>query len=150
MAPVRGSVAKKLVKAYNKAYIAHTIKVGIIVVRGKEGIMASKNSSINNTSIDLELEAIRRFRCLVPFLDPECQVFRELNGSSTVLCLDFTACPQDLKMNQKEWQEVAQLLLYASHYLGLANTLVFKTGDRVLGWMSLKQKKYFGEFFAGS
>ena len=112
--------------------------------------MASQKSPINNTSLELELEAIRRFRCLVPFLDPECQVFRELNGSSTVLCLDFTACPQDLKMNQKEWQEVAQLLLYASHYLGLANTLVFKTGDRVLGWMSLKQKKYFGEFFAGS
>ncbi len=109
--------------------------------------MASKNSPINNTSIDLELEAIRRFRCFVPFLDPECRIFRSLNGSSTVLCLDFTACPQDLKMNQKEWQEVAKLLLYASHYLGLANTLVFQFGGRVLGWMSLKKKKYFGEFF---
>ena len=109
--------------------------------------MASQNSSINNTSIDLELEGIRRFRCLVPFLDPECRVFRELNGRSTVLCLDFTACPQDLKINQKEWQEVAELLLYSSHYLSLANTVVFKIGERVMGWMSLNQKKYFGGFF---
>ncbi len=98
--------------------------------------MASKNSSINNSSIDLELEAIRRFRCLVPFLDPECRVFRELKGHSTVLCLDFTACPQDLKMNQKEWQEVSELLLYSSHYLGLANSLMFKVGKRIISEIS--------------
>ena len=99
--------------------------------------MASQKSPINNTSLELELEAIRRFRCLVPFLDPECRVFRELNGRSTVLCLDFTACPQDLKMNQKEWQEVTELLLYSSHYLGLANSLMFKVGKRIISEISL-------------
>ncbi len=98
--------------------------------------MASKNSSINNTSIDLELEAIRRFRCLVPFLDPECQVWRELNGSSTVLCLDFMACPKDLNMNQQEWEEVAKVLLHSSHYLGLANSLVLKAGKRIISEIS--------------
>ncbi len=101
--------------------------------------MASKNSPIKDTSMDLEIEAISRFRRLVPFLDPKCRVFRELNGHSTVLCLDFTACPQDLKMSQKEWHEIAKLLIYSSHYLGLANSLVFKIGDRIVSWMNLNQ-----------
>ena len=109
--------------------------------------MASKNSPLNCTSIDLELEAIKRFRDLAPFLDPECRVFRELNGHSTVLCLDFTTCPQDLKMNKEEWQEFAKLLVHSSHYLGLANSLVFMIGDRVVSWMSLNQTQYFGQFF---
>ncbi len=109
--------------------------------------MTPKNSPLNCTSIDLELEAIKRFRTLVPFLAPECRVFRELNGRSTVLCLDFAPCPQDLKMNKKEWQEFAQLLVHSSHYLGLANSLVFKNGDRILSWMTLNQIQYFGEFF---
>ncbi len=116
-----------------------TIKIGIAVARRKEVIMASKNSPLNCTSIDLELEAIKRFRALAPFLSPECQVFRELNGLSPILCLDFAACPQDLKMNKKEWLEFAQLLVHSSHYLGLANSLVFKNGDRVVGWMNFNQ-----------
>ena len=98
--------------------------------------MASNNSSINNTSTDLELEAIRRFRCFVPFLDPECQVFRQLKGHSTVLCLDFTACPQDLNLNQKDWREFTQLLILSSRYLGLANSLMFKVGKRIISEIS--------------
>ena len=101
--------------------------------------MASKNSPLNGTSIDLELEAIKRFRDLAPFLDPECLVWRELNDRTPVLCLDFTTCPQDLKMNKEEWQEFAKLLVHSSHYLGLANSLVFKIGDRVVGWMNFNQ-----------
>ncbi|MDJ0575690.1 MAG: hypothetical protein QNJ65_11055 [Xenococcaceae cyanobacterium MO_234.B1] len=53
--------------------------------------MPSKNSPLNCRSIDLEIEAIKRFRDLAPFLDPECRVFRELNGLSTVLCSDGVA-----------------------------------------------------------
>ncbi len=86
--------------------------------------MTPKNSPLNYTSIDLELEAIQRFRSLSPFLDPECLVFRELNGQSTVLCLDFTTCSQNLTPNKKEWTELAKLLLHSSHYLGLANSLL--------------------------
>jgi hypothetical protein len=110
--------------------------------------MASKNSPLNCTSIDLELEAIKRFRDLAPFLARECRVWRELNGRSTVLCLDFTGCSQDLNMNKKQWQEFAQLLVHSSHYLGLANSLVFKNGTRILAWMSLNQRQYLGQFFA--
>ena len=101
--------------------------------------MASKNSPLNYTSIDLEIEAIRRFRSLAPFLSPKCRVFRELNGRSTVICLDFADCPQELKMNKEEWQELALLLAHSSHYLGLANSLVFKIGDRIVAWMTLNQ-----------
>ena len=110
-------------------------------------MMAAKNSPFNCTSLDLETEAIKRFRRLTPFLDPECRVFRELNGRSTVLDLDFAACPQDLNLNQKEWLEMAELLLHSSNYLGLANSLVFKNGDRIVGWMSLKRR---GEIFWSS
>ena len=109
--------------------------------------MTFKNSPLNSTSSDLELEAIRRFRALAPFLSPECRVFRELNGREPVLCLDFAACPQDVQMNKEEWHEFAKLLVHSSHYLGLANSLVFKQGDRLLAWMNLNQVQYFGEFF---
>ncbi len=106
--------------------------------------MVPKNSPLNCTSIDLEIEAIQRFRIRAPFLDPKCQVFRELNGRSPVLCLDFTACPQALKNNKEEWQNWARLLTDLSHELGLANSVVFKKGDRIVSWMTLNQRRYFG------
>ncbi len=106
--------------------------------------MVPKNSPLNCTSIDLEIEAIQRFRIRAPFLDPKCQVFRELNGRYTILCLDFTACPQELKTNKEEWQEFARLLTDSSHELGLANSVVFKKGDRIVSWMTLNQRRYFG------
>ena len=109
--------------------------------------MGFKKYPLDCESLDLEIEAISRFRGLAPFISPECRIFRELNGKSTVLCLDFSACPQDLKMNKQEWQEFAQLLAHSSHYLGLANSLVFKKGDRILSWMTLNQIQYFGQFF---
>ena len=99
-------------------------------------MMTSKNSPIHGISMDLEIEAIRRFRDFAPFLNPECRVFRQLKGHSTVLCLDFTACPQDLNMNQKDWQEFTQLLILSSHYLGLANSLMFKVGKRIISEIS--------------
>ena len=99
--------------------------------------MASKNSPLNYTSIDLEIEAINRFRTLAPFLSPQCHIFRELNGRHTFLCLDFTACPQELEMNKEEWREFAQLLAHSCHDLGLANSMVFKLGKRIVGWMTL-------------
>ena len=101
--------------------------------------MAAQNSPLNYTSIDLEIEAIKRFRALAPFISPKCRVFRELNGSDIVLCLDFADCPQELEMNKKEWQEFAQLLGLSCHYLGLANSMVFKRGKRIVGWMTLEQ-----------
>ena len=101
--------------------------------------MASKNSPLNNTSIELEIEAIKRFRDLASFISPKCLVYRELNGLETVLCLDFADCPQDLKMNQKEWLELTILLAISCDELGLAHSVAWKKGKQIVGWMSLEQ-----------
>ena len=101
--------------------------------------MAAKNSPLNNTSIDLEIEVIKRFRDLASFISPQCLVCRELNGLETLLCLDFADCPQDLKMNQKEWEEMTILLAVSCHELGLANSVVWKKGKKIIGWMTLEQ-----------
>ena len=101
--------------------------------------MMFKNSPLNNTSIELEIEAIKRFRDLASFISPQCLVDRELNGLETLLCLDFTDCPQDLKMNKKEWSEVIICLAIVCDYLGLANYVVFKNNGRIVGRMTLEQ-----------
>ncbi len=94
--------------------------------------MGKFNSPLKSTSSDLELEIIKRFRSLCPFLPDLCQVFRSLNGRFTVLCLDFTACPQELKTNKEQWLELARLITHSSHQLGLANSVVFKKNDRIV------------------
>ncbi|MGK7951960.1 MAG: hypothetical protein AB4368_25025 [Xenococcaceae cyanobacterium] len=104
--------------------------------------MASKNSPLNCTSIDLEKEAIKRFRDLAPFLASECRVYRELNGRFTVLCLDFIACSQDPNTNKEEWQELARLLTHSSHELGLANSVVLKNGERILLIANMSEPGY--------
>ena len=60
--------------------------------------MISKNSPFNCTSIDLEIELIKRFRILVALIPPKCRMFRELNGKETVLCLDFK------NQEEEQWQ----------------------------------------------
>ncbi len=94
--------------------------------------MTLTNSPLKNTSLELEREAIQRFRGLAPFLSSQCRVGRELNGSSIILCLDFTAFPQDPNINKEEWPELARLLTHSSHELGLANSVVFKNGERIV------------------
>lgn len=101
--------------------------------------MASKNSPLNYTSFDLEREAISRFRSLAPFLPPECRIFRKIEQNSPVLCLDFTACPQELVVNRKELEEWAFLLALSSHYLGLASSIVFKIDNQVIVQMNLTE-----------
>ena len=102
-------------------------------------MMASQNLPLNYTSLDLEIEAIKRFRALAPFLSLQCRVWRELNGRDTVLCLDWANCPQELGLNEQEWQEIALLLAYSCDYLGLADSLVFRNGEQIVGWMSLEE-----------
>lgn len=97
--------------------------------------MKYKDLPLKISCFDLEIEAINRFRILTPFLDANCQICRELNqldGYSTILCLDFVDCPQELRLNRAEWQEFSQLLVYSAHYLGLANSIVIKLGDRLI------------------
>ncbi|MDJ0726505.1 MAG: hypothetical protein QNJ38_15450 [Prochloraceae cyanobacterium] len=101
--------------------------------------MASQNSHLNYTNIDLEIEAIQRFRNLASIVPLDCHVYRELDRGFPILCLDFKACPQKLKMTKKQWFEFCRHLLYCSNYLGLSNSLIFQVGERIVGWISLDQ-----------
>ncbi len=101
--------------------------------------MAFKNSPLNDSSIDLEREAIKRLRGLAPFMGDKCRVSRELNGSDTVLCLDFSDCPQDLKMSEKEWSERAVLLAFSCEEVGLAKAVVWKKGEQIVAGMIVEQ-----------
>ncbi len=98
--------------------------------------MSQQNFPLHNASSDLEKVAIKRFRSLVPNLPQECKVFRELWDRSTVLCLDFINCPESLAA----MQEQSMLLVLSAHYLGLADTLLFKVGKKVKGWKTLSSK----------
>jgi len=94
--------------------------------------MDTFNSPVNYTSNNLELEIIKRLRSLCPFIPDLCSVFRSLNGRFTVLYLDFTACPQELKTNKEQWLELARLITHSSHQLGLAHSVVFKKNDHIV------------------
>ena len=91
--------------------------------------MVTNNSKVELSCLDLELEAIRRFRGLVPFLPLQCRVFRVLEKKSPTLCLDFTDCPAELPSNLSEF---AFLLALSSHYLGLADILIFKVNGEIV------------------
>ena len=91
--------------------------------------MTTNNSLSGLDYIDLEMEAIRRFRELVPFLPLQCRVFRLIEQESLLLCLDFTDCPAELTSNLTEF---AFLLALSSHYLGLADILTFKLNNEVV------------------
>ena len=99
--------------------------------------MSSPNSPSQNTSFDLEREVIKRFRRLVPFLSRQCRIFRQLNGSKTILCLDFTDYPQYRQINAKKWTNIQLLLARSCNQLGLAHSLVWKDGERIVGRITL-------------
>ena len=102
--------------------------------------MAFTNSPLNNTSLDLEREVIQRLRELAPFIAPQCRVGRELNGRDTVLCLNFADCPQELKKNQETWSQEVMSLVILCDYLGLAQNVVWKNGERIVGWMNFEER----------
>ena len=107
-------------------------------LRGKT-VLNQLSHRAHNRSRELEIEAIKRFRARTPLLSPQCRVVRELNGGEILLALDFAACPQDLNKNEKELFELALLLAVSCHELGLANSMVLKRGQWIVGWMSLEQ-----------
>lgn len=92
--------------------------------------MHSKRSSLKSTSADFEKAAMERFRSLAIYVPENCQVFREPWDCSTVLCLNFEACP-DLLESVKHKVDV---LASAAHALGLARSIIFKIGNKVQGW----------------
>lgn len=96
--------------------------------------MSEQSLPSNYSSHEFEQEAIDRFRLLVNFLPFNCKVFREPWDSSTVLCLDFRACPYYLEITK----EKSDLLLNVVKDLGLAKSIIFRLGNQVKGWRSVK------------
>jgi hypothetical protein len=96
--------------------------------------MSEQSSSCNYTSHEFEQVALNRFRLLVDFIPSECKIFREPWDCSTVLCLDFQACPYFLEVTK----EKTDSLLTAVRNLGLAKSIIFRLGNQVKGWRSVK------------
>jgi hypothetical protein len=92
--------------------------------------MSYQNTSSDYTSSNLEKAAIARFRCLVGFLPDSCYIFREPWDCSTVVCLDFSHCPQFVEIAQIYASDLVQ----AAETLGLGNSLVFRIGSKLMGW----------------
>ena len=87
------------------------------------------------TSANLEKVVIRKFRDLLPFLSPQCKIYREIWSQTTALCLDLKDCPEFMEtINNK-----SVLIGEISHSLGLANSVVFRFGNKVLGWKTIKK-----------
>lgn len=96
--------------------------------------MSEESLFYNYSSNQFEQVAIDRFRLLVNFLPLNCKIFREPWDSSTVLCLDFRACPYFLEITK----ERSDLLLNVVKDLGLAKSIIFRLGNQVKGWRSVK------------
>lgn len=91
-------------------------------------------SPLNCTSSNFELLALARFRSLVTFLPQDAEVFREPWGRSTVLCIDFANCPHLFSVDQEQ----AKLLSNAVAKLGLTTSVIFRIGNKIVGWKKLK------------
>lgn len=95
--------------------------------------MKFQNSPLDSMSAELEQVAIKRFRDLTLIVPLKCHIFRQIDDRVVTLYLDFVACARELANTMKNYA----LLTVASHKLGLADSLVFCIGDRILGWTNI-------------
>jgi hypothetical protein len=89
-------------------------------------------SPLQGTSAAFEQAALEKFKALLVILPTDCRVYREIWDKSTVLCLDFVDCPEQLTGMQNQ---VVMLLLAANH-LGLSQAISFRVGHKIKGWKS--------------
>lgn len=92
------------------------------------------DSPLNCTSANFEQVALTKFRFLAPFLPKDSKIFREPWGRSTVLCIDFANCPHLFSVDQEQ----SRLLSQAIAELGLANSMIFRIGSKIVGWKNVK------------
>lgn len=86
------------------------------------------------TSTNFERVAIAKFRSLAVCLPQDSKIFREPWGSSTVLCVDFEPCSQFLPLDRQQ----TELLSEANARLGLADSIIFRVGSKIMGWKRIK------------
>ncbi len=99
--------------------------------------MSHPNLPSDCTSADFEKEAMQRLRTLVSFLPTDCKIFREPWDCSTVVCLDFLHCPHQLDRIRERSQE----LIDTTQELGLANAIIFRIGNKFMGWKAIARPK---------
>ena len=91
-------------------------------------------SPLNCTSANFEQVALNKFRALAAFLPQDSKIFREPWGRSTVLCIDFANCPHLFNVDEKQ----ARLLGDAIAKLGLASSVIFRIGSKIVGWKKMR------------
>lgn len=91
------------------------------------------SSASDYTSANLEKVALNRFRTLVNFIPKDCRIFREPWDCSTILCLDFAYCPGLLEVIKDDDSQLIQV----AQELGLANAIIFRVGNKFMGWSGI-------------
>lgn len=91
-------------------------------------------SPLNCSSANFEQVALNKFRSLATFLPQDSKIFREPWGRSTVLCIDFANCPHLFSVDREQ----ARLLGEAIAKLGLASSVIFRIGSKIVGWKQMK------------
>ena len=89
-------------------------------------------SSTQDNSAAFEQAALARFREMLLILPKPCRLHREVWDQSTVLCLDFQDCPEELAIVKKQ----GLMLLMGADHLGLAQAISFRLGHRIRGWVN--------------
>lgn len=95
-------------------------------------------SPLNCTSTEFEQAALSKLRFLVPFLPQDSKIFREPWGRSTVLCFDFSSCPHLFSVDQDQYRQIS----LAIYKLGLANSMMFRMGSKILGWKKVSSEAH--------
>lgn len=90
-------------------------------------------SSTQGNSAALEQEALSRFREVLLILPNACRLHREVWDQSTVLCLDFQDCPDELPSVKNQ----DLMILLGADHLGLAQAISFRIGNKIKGWSNL-------------
>ena len=85
------------------------------------------------TSTNLEKAVIARFQILTGNFLAHSRIFREPWGNSTVLCIDFESLPYLFPLSIEQ----IHVLRLAIKQLGLANSVIFRANNKVLGWKKL-------------
>ena len=96
--------------------------------------MGNMESPLNYTSSNFEKVALAKFRTLVGCLPQDSKIFREPWGRSTVLCIDFASCPHLFHIDSEQ----TRLLGVAIAKLGLANSVIFRIGSKIVGWKKIE------------
>ena len=86
------------------------------------------------TSADFEQAALAKFRELVSFLPQDSIIFREPWGRSTVLCFDFANCPHLFNVDREQTKFLSQAIAE----LGLADSMIFRIGTKIVGWKKVR------------